>query len=134
MAVKKDLSTKMPLPVDPAVEASMPAMENDPVYGGLVGRAAKLRNMTPAQRRKAERDARRSKVTVDWPPELIREIMEIADRPGDRVPFSQLTALLVVHGLKALRAGEFVLSEHKRPSRVPRFEWFLSLEAGNEGE
>lgn len=132
MAVKKNPLNRQPLAIDPALQAYMsqepeaaPGSE-DPVYGRLARKRARLHSMSPGQRRKAERDEQRVKVTFDWPPELKDKVQQVAQWSG--VPVSQLAALLVKVGLKAIDEGRIKVDDYRRPSRVPRFEWFIDLE------
>ena len=82
--------------------------------------------MTPSQQRKAIRDANRSKVTYDMPKELINQISGLAE--DQRVPASQLAALLNQKGLREFEDGVFDLDCYKIPTRSPRFEWVLVLD------
>ncbi len=102
---------------------------NDPVFGGLE-RLRRARNMTPAQRRKAQKDKDRSKATYDLPQEMIARITSMAEE--HKVPASQLAALLMYKGLLMLDDGMFNLREHMRPTRSPRFDWVLILDPYNK--
>jgi hypothetical protein len=82
--------------------------------------------MTPSQQRKAVRDANRSKVTYDMPEELITLISGLAE--DQRVPASQLAALLMQKGLRELEDGIFDLNNYKVRTQSPRFEWVLILD------
>jgi len=95
--------------------------ESESVYE----RTARLRSLTPAQRRKLERDAARTKLTVDLPSDTIERLNAIANAPDDNFPISQLVTLLLKRGLAAIEAGEIDLEQYKIHSRVPRFRWFL---------
>lgn len=59
--------------------------------------------LTPAQQKKMIRDAKRTKVTYDFPQELITQILGLAD--DHKVPASQLAALLMQKGLRELEDG-----------------------------
>lgn len=107
--------------LDGAVEAAM----HDPVLDGLE-RLRKAKRLTPGQRRKAERDAARAKVTYDWPEALRERLGKIARQLG--APENQVAAVLMMAGLEAYARGEVDLEGRKVISRSPRFEWFLRLD------
>lgn len=136
MAVKNNPLTRQSLALDPALQTHMSqepdpnAPASDPVYGHLAEQRARLRSMAPYQRRKAERDRKRVKVTYDWPAELRQQIHDMARWNG--VPASQLAALLVKVGLRAINEGKLSLDDYRRPARLPNFEWFLDLEKMDE--
>lgn len=111
---------------DPAVESALGRM--DDVYS----RTAKLRKMTPGQRRKAERDAKRPTVAMDIPPETMENLRSVAQAEG--VSFSGLANLLIQIGLRELEAGRFELRSYKRPTRSPRFEWGLETTLQENGK
>jgi hypothetical protein len=119
MAIKKNAPIQR---LDAAVEA---AAGDDPVLGGLA-RLHRAKRMTPGQRKKVERDAKRTKVTYDWPGALAVRLSEIAEGLG--VPENQAAAILMMYALKAYDEGKINLAERKVPSRSPRFEWFLTLD------
>lgn len=85
--------------------------------------------MTPGQRKKAERDARRTKVTYDLPDELIAQIAAIVNE--HKIPASQLATLLMQWGLKAMSDGQFNINTYKVRSTSPRYEWVLNLDSGS---
>ncbi len=124
MAIKKKDEKRQELPFeeeDPALNAHKPEGD-DPVTRDMA-RRRRARGMTPYQRRKAARDRARAKLTVDLPQEVIEEITQIANEK--KVSISQLTAVLLVYGLRALREGEIDLARHMRATTTPRFEWLL---------
>jgi hypothetical protein len=112
---------------DPAVDAALGSQQ-----GGLYGRIERSRRMTPAQRKKAERDAARSKVTFDWPKTLIAAVNAEAERLG--VPASQVAALLAMYALREAQAGRIDLLAHRRASTTPRFLCLLDLRLPEEAE
>ena len=148
MAVKKGTGRlKAPIEGDAAVEAAMgngrdptpagPTPYPSPQSGGykpagivergdVYGRIARARRMTPAQRKKAEKDRQRSKVTYDWPEELIREVERLA-REVYYCPASHLAAALALEGLAAVREGRLDIRGMRRPANSPRFDWYLEL-------
>lgn len=111
---------------DPAVETVLGKM--DDVYS----RTAKLRKLTPGQRRKAERDADRSTVTLDMPEGILAQLRQAAQSEG--VSVSGLATLLLQVGLREMAAGRFELFPYKRPTRSPRFEWGLEWVLDQNGE
>jgi hypothetical protein len=115
---------------DPAVEAALnPSPKSSPsqaVERGVYGRIAKARSRTAAQRKKAERDRQRSKVTYDWPEEIIQEVAERAAEMG--CPASHLAAALCLEGLKAVDEGRLDVLAMRVPANSPRFDWYLDLE------
>lgn len=121
MSLKKDIERQVVEVDDPAVESALGP--NRDVYGKI----ERARKMTPSQRKKAERDAARSKVTYDMPAELIKQV-EVMARDVYRCPPSHLAALLIQAGLKSVQEGRLNVYDHRVPSRVPRFDFFLNLE------
>lgn len=81
--------------------------------------------MTPCQRRAAERQAERSKVTYEWPPALVERINEIA-RAND-CPANQVAAVLAWAGMADMESGAIDLEARKYGARSLRFLWFLDL-------
>ena len=126
MAIKKDVERQVVEVGDAAVEAALSPNLNQGRGKDLYGKIERARKMTPSQRKKAERDAARSKVTYDIPAELIKRV-EMMARDVYRCPPSHLAALLIRAGLKAVEEGRLNVYDHQIPSRVPRFDWFLDL-------
>lgn len=122
MAVQKD---RMQLDSDPAVETHLGKPD---VYE----RIARARKMTPSQRRKAERDAARNKITLDLP-EALTDTLETLARDVYQCPPSHLAAVLLKAGFDAIQEGRLDVFRLRKPSRVPRYEWFLRL-PGEEGD
>lgn len=125
MAVKKP-DERMDIPInpedDPAVQAAL-----GPRRDGVYDKIARARKLTDAQRKKLARDAARNKVTYDLPAGLIEQI-ELMAKDVYKCPPSHLAALLLRQGLKAIASGELNVYEHRVPSRVPRFEYFLNTD------
>lgn len=132
MAIKRDAGERQRLgfEVDPAVDAAMAAADDPSVLAQR--RRQKLRQMTPGQRRKAERDLKRCKVTYDLPPELAEQVEAMA-RETYQVPASHLAALLMMAGIEAVKEGRLDVVARRVISRVPRFEYFLDLTADGHG-
>lgn len=80
------------------------------------------------QKRQEERKAR--SVRYDLDPELKQTIADLAAEYG--VPQSQVAALLMEHGLDALRRGDIDLVQYLRPSRSPLFDYTLDIEKFKE--
>jgi len=96
-------------------------------------RREKMRQMSPAERRKYQKDKERSKVTYDMPPDLIDAVAEIARREGCST--SAAAAFLLTRAVQAYRRGEISFQDYKeRWSRNPRFDWVLRIPPLNEGE
>ena len=123
---KKDLNRLSAFDGDPAVGAALGKLDN--VYD----RTAKLRKMTPGQRRKAERDAKRPTVAMDIPPETMERLRATAQAEG--VSVSGLANLFIQIGLRETEAGRFELSSYKRPTRSPRFDWGLETTLQENGK
>lgn len=119
MAVKQQLN---PFD-DPAVTVAVSSPGQATVYDRL----AKKRNMTPSQRKKAQRDAARSKVTYDLPEPLVRQVEALA-RETYHCPASHLAALLIQTGLQEIAAGRLDVYRHRKIANSPRFDFFLDLD------
>lgn len=94
--------------------------KRDPVFGAL-DRVRRARNMTPGQRRKAEKDLKRNRVMLDLPVELEEVLDQLADRLS--VPKSQAAAWLMLRGLEHAKIEEMV--DAREPSRSMRYEFNL---------
>lgn len=107
--------------VDPAVESALgrPVRQSSNIYQRL----ARIKEMTEAQRRKAEKDRERSKATYDLPDWLIRAVEQIAASHG--VPKSNVAAHLLAAGLRDLLDGRINLNWMRKISRSPRYEGIL---------
>lgn len=128
MALKKNDPGRQPLEAvdDPAVEAALRRGQED-VYG----RIERARKMTPAQRKKVERDARRSKATYDLPSALIEQIETMA-RDVYHCPASHLAALLIKVGLREVGQARLNVFDFRKVANSPRFEYFLDLDRFDE--
>ncbi len=100
-------------PIDPAVESALGKPS------GFYSHLARIKKMTPAQRKKAERDRKRSKETYDLP-EWIGEAITTLARHYD-VPKSNVVAHLIAAGLRALLEGKINFGWLLNSSRSPRF-------------
>jgi hypothetical protein len=81
--------------------------------------------MTPAQRRKAMRDAKRSKMTYDLPVELVAEIRKIAEQ--EDVSQSDVAAELLIRAVNAVRSGSLELDNKRTAAKSLRWAWKLEL-------
>lgn len=121
MTVKKTLAveTEKYELEDPAVEAALGKPKATSVYARL----ARVKEMTPSQRRKAEKDRARTKETYDLPEWLIEAVEQIARKYG--VPKSNVAAHLLAAGLHDLLDGKINLGWVRKISRSPRYEGLL---------
>ncbi len=122
MTVKKDNERQaIPIdPIDPAVENALGSPS------GFYSQLARIKKMTPTQRKKAERDRQRNRITID----LSKDIEDILDMfsESESVPKSQLTVFLILLGLQSLEEkGSGSISWAKQPSRGLRYLYELPL-------
>lgn len=126
MAVKKDVNRLNPFDndLDPAVVAAIGSPEASKP-GTVYDHIAKARKMTPAQRKKALRDAARPKASYDIPASVVAVIDELAD--AFQVPKSQVIAFFFMHGAQQLLRGEINVTWALTGSRSPRFVYQLKI-------
>ena len=120
------------LPMDAAVEAAMTGDPDDPIYGKLLDRRRKVRNLTEYQRRKMERDGKRVKMTIEISPELKHRFDAI--RKSAQVPPTDLVGLLLHLGMKGIENGQINLEDYKYNSNLPRYPHRLLWKNDNEAE
>lgn len=87
------------------------------------------------QKRKAKEKQKmqaRNRVMYDLPPVLVARIKVLASDPKNRVPESQVAALLIWQGLLDLDAGKLNLMEYRQASKAYRYDWNLVLPVENE--
>lgn len=125
MAVKKPMERR---PLDAAVSS---AMGDDPLYGEMAERATKARSQTAAQRKQAQRDARRNKVTYDLPEEVSEQVSRVAEKL--EVPPAHVAAFLLRYGLAAVEEGRLDLRRYRVVSRSLRYGWSLDLSTDGAG-
>ncbi len=89
-------------------------------------RRARQRRMTPAQRRQADRDAQRRRVTWEMDPRIVERVRKIAQEEGCSP--AGAASLLLADALQRYDDGEIDFYEHKRPSRSPRWDWVIEVE------
>lgn len=82
-------------------------------------RRARLRNLRYGERRKAQRDAQRVKITLDTQPDLVARLHRAATK--SECTMSSLANALLDVALEMLERDEIDLE--MRPSRSPRFAW-----------
>ena len=97
-----------------------------------IAQQEKWRRMTPAQRRKARADAKRTKATYDLPEDVIAAVRQAASE--EDVSQSDLVAELLVRALNAYRAGALVLDNQKVPARSLRWLYKLDISQLDAGE
>lgn len=100
---------------DPAVQAI------------LNGQRAKQRQrtMTPAQRRKAQRDGERNKATYDLPRGITDRIAEIAEVEG--VPKSGVVAVFLLDAINRYDDRAIDLERFKQPSVSPKYSHVIEI-------
>ncbi len=128
MAVQRRPIQGLSVPTDPAVEVHLgrPPIGDDPLLGTFAKQRASARNQTDGQRKKAERDRKRNKLTVDLPKRQKDWIEQHATRHG--VPPAHLVALLLKHAILSFERGEIDIEKAKTITRNLRYEWFLKIE------
>jgi hypothetical protein len=94
----------------------------DPVYGAMSARA-RARNQTTGQRKKAERDRQRNKVTFDLPEAQTSFIEQVARQ--HQCPPSHVAALLLEYAIE--HWARIDIEGRKVRTRNLRFEWFLDV-------
>jgi hypothetical protein len=98
----------------------------DPAVAAVMGdtkRRERRRGMTKAQKRQAERDAQRQRVTLELDPRIVAMVREIAEAEGCS-PASVIN-LFVADALQRYVDGELVFVGHRRPSEGPRYDWVV---------
>ncbi len=95
----------------------------DPVYGAMASARARARNQTTAQRKKAERDRQRNKVTFDLPEAQTSFIEQVARQ--HQCPSSHVAALLLEYAIE--HWARIDIEGRKVRTRNLRFEWFLDV-------
>lgn len=108
---------------DEAVEAAIG--NQDPLYGKMASKAARFRNMTPSQRRKAKMDSRRHKATYDLPEELTEMIDSLAN--VESTSKSQMAGFILCLGLHRLAEQPLDFQEYKELSPTPRHDYKLHI-------
>lgn len=96
----------------------------DPVISDAIGagrQRSAARKMTPAQRRKAERDHARNRMNLDIPEDLSKTLETLAEEL--HVSISSLAVYLMDRALEGIDMD--ALREAREPIRAMRFEFVL---------
>lgn len=96
----------------------------DPDIEGAIGAGRQrqaARHMTPAQRRKAEKDRARNRRMIDIPPDLESQLESMAAELS--VPFSSLVTWILSETMEVLDIDE--MRGLREPSRSMRYEYIL---------
>lgn len=104
--------------IDPAVRDIMTNQEERTV-GSKSDRAKK------AKERKKAANRLPGRVNLDLPLELKKRVFDLAE--SERIPASQIVALLLADGLRRLDSGDLNIKEYRRPSTSPRYLYTLDL-------
>jgi len=105
--------------LDPAVADLLAGMEEKQAEARL----PKREREKIARERAKMRSRKEHRVTYDLPPELKKQIADLAENMG--VAASQLATFALIRFLQEYQNGEIDLSKYKKPSRSPRYEWKL---------
>lgn len=105
--------------LDPAVADLLAGMEEKQAEARLPKRE---REKITRERAKM-RSRKDHRVTYDLPPELKKQIADLAETMG--VAASQLATYALIRFLQDYHDGQIDLSKFKKPSRSPRYEWKL---------
>jgi len=81
------------------------------------------REMTGKQRRQADRDAQRQRVTLELDPRVVEMIRQVA-RAEECSP-AGVVNLLALEGLRRYAEGAVEFYENKRPSEGHRYAWVI---------
>jgi len=107
--------------LDPAVADILDGMQ----------RKQEERKLPTAERKRKASERMRAKerlsgrVNYDLPEGIKQRLRELARH--ERVPESQLAALALARFLADVAAGRVRLSDYRKPSRSPKFDWTLDL-------
>lgn len=114
MAERKRLNV-----LDPAVADLLAGMEEKQAEARLP-----KREREKIARERAKMRARKDhRVTYDLPPDLKKQISELAEKMG--VAASQIVTYALIQFLQSYQQDEIDLSKYRVPSRSPRYEWKL---------
>ena len=126
MSVQKD---RQPFPInstelDPAVTSVMGAPKSkETIYDQM----ARTKRMTPAQRKKAQKDKLRHRVMLDLPEDL-DDVLEMLSNE-EVISKSQLASFLIIKGLYEIEKSGTNNNWDKVPIRSLRFDYKLNLPA-----
>lgn len=105
------------------------------LLNGLNTQAAQ-RSLPAKERRKASKARQKAKdrlprrVNWDLPETIKDQVTALAER--HECPASQMAAVLLLHGLAAMRQGDILLDDYKRPSSSPRYTWNLVIQENHK--
>ena len=102
--------------LDPAVEAVL----------GEGRQRRQRRGMTVGQRKKAEQDARRKRVTLELKPQVVEMVRLIAE--FEECSPAGIVDLFVAEAGQRYIEGEIILNGRRRASRSPRWGWVIVLD------
>ncbi len=124
MSVQKD---RQPFPInsselDPAVTSVMGAPKSkETIYDQM----ARVKRMTPAQRKKAQKDKLRHRVMFDLSEDL-DDVLEMLSHE-EVVSKSQLASFLIIKGLHEIEKSGMKNDWEKVPIRSLRFDYKINL-------
>jgi len=101
----------------------------DPAVDAVLGEGRQRRErrrMTPGQRKKAEQDAKRKRVTFELKPEVVEMVRLIAE--FEECSPAGVVDLFVAEAAQQYVQGEIILDGRRRPSRSPRWGWVIVLD------
>jgi len=82
--------------------------------------------MTVGQRKKAEQDARRKRVTLELKPQVVEMVRLIAE--FEECSPAGIVDLFVAEAGQRYIEGEIILNGRRRASRSPRWGWVIVLD------
>jgi hypothetical protein len=101
----------------------------DPAVAAILGESeqrAQMRTMTPAQRQRAQRQARRKSVTYEMHADLVAIVREIAD--AMEISPAAVVNRLLLDALRRYADGEIDFEDYLEPSRSPRYLWVVKID------
>lgn len=105
--------------LDPAVADLLAGMEEKQAESRL----PKKEREKIAKERAKMRSRKDNRVTYDLPPEIKKQMANLAENMG--VAASQLATFALIQFLQDYQNGEIDLSKYRVPSKSPRYEWKL---------
>lgn len=109
--------------IDPAVAALMSRQDEKEAEAKT---PRKERAKRTKDRQKAA-DRLPGRVNLDLPPELKKQIFDLAE--AERIPASQIAAFFLADGLRRLKSGELTIEPYRRPSGSPRYDWNIDIKS-----
>lgn len=99
----------------------------DPDVSGAISQGRKRaagRALTPAQRRRAGREANRVRITIDVPSQEYKDYLESW---AENLSVSLSSLLIYLIAVGSFTATDEQLREHRVPTRSMRYDYLLSL-------